>query len=45
MGAYCLQTFSQAIRDAEGSKLEASIEAACSKRALALGSVGMSGVP
>jgi hypothetical protein len=45
METYCLKIFSKASPDAEGSKLEPSTETACSKRALPLTSVGMSGVP
>lgn len=44
MDAYGLES-SKAIADTYGSKFEVSTEAACSKRALALGSVGISGVP
>ena len=45
METYCLKIFSKTSPDADGSKLEPSIETACSKRALPLISVGMRGVP
>jgi hypothetical protein len=43
--SYLLKNTSPASADAEGSKFEISIDAACSNLALASGSVGMSGVP